>query len=189
MRKWVASVLMLFILFISQTIHAGDAMPQTRQEIIQLEGMDEVVATTYIESAKGYSIWIDMDYLVPQPEDEGAAMDVYGSPQSDPQFKCELVIYQSGIYDYSFEQAVEDTRQMLMENYGNADMLENVDIFTNLHASGFYSIASGNTILYYLVETETEVFHIVITCPHEAVEGFASRVIWMLKSFEIHRER
>ena len=189
MRNRFALILVLSILLIPQAIDAGDTVPQTRQEVIQLEGMDETITTTYVESEKGYSMWIDTDCLVLQPEIEGLGMDVYASPYSNAEFRCELVIYQGGLYDYSFEQAIEDTRQTLLENYANADALENVGIFANLNASGFYAITDDSTILYYLVETETEVFHLVITCPHEAVEGFASRVIWMLRSFEIRNQQ
>ena len=185
MRKNAILLLMLIVLLIPQIMHAGDVVPQTRQEVIQLEGMDETITTTYVISDKGYSMWIDTEYLVQQPEYEGGGIDLYASPYAGVDFRCELVIYQSGLYEYSFDQAMEDTRQILVENYGNADSFENVDIFTITPAGGFYTIADDSTIIYYLVGTDTEVFHLVITCPHEAVEGFASCVIWMLKSFEI----
>jgi len=129
-------MLALFILLIPQAIHAGDVAAQTRQEVIRLEGMDETITTTYVESEKGYSMWIDTDYLVLQPEIEGLGMDVYASPYSSAPFRCELVIYQSGLYDYSFDQAIEDTRQMLVENYGNADALEDVSAGDKMKESG-----------------------------------------------------
>lgn len=189
MRKSVVLVVALVALLVPQAIHAQEDMPRTRQEVIQLEGMEETITTTYVESPKGYSLWIDTAYLVPQPEDEGVGMDVYASPNSTPEFTCELLVYQSGLYDYSFEQAIEDTRQVLMDNYGNADELENVELFANLRGSGLCATADDNTVIYYLAGTETEVFHLVIHCPNEALEGFASRVIWMLKSFEAHGEQ
>jgi hypothetical protein len=78
---------------------------------------------------------------------------------------------------------------MLMENYGNADYLDGIDgeILGDHHnASGFYAMSAEHTILYYLIDTGDYVFSYVITCPNEAMEGFASRVIWMLKSVEIY---
>ena len=187
MRKYPAPVLLLFVLLIPLCLHAGDATPQTRQEIIQIEGMEETVTTTYTQGTKGYAMWIDTDYLVLQPEDEGSDIDVYVSPHVIPGFVCELLITRWSAWGYSFEQAIEDTRQNLMENYGNANTLENVDLFNGLRAGGFYSIDRKYTLITYLAEAEAEVFYyFTIRCPHEAAEGFASRVIWMLRSFEHH---
>ncbi len=166
-------------------VRAGGAAPQTRQETIRIEGMDETITTTYIQSAKGYSLWIDTDVLVLQPEEEGLGMDVYAPPDIVPEVPREMVIYQGGLYDHSFEQATQDTRQVLLDNYGNAETIENADLFDGLNAAGLSATDGDNTILEYLVESDDEVFHIVITCPNEAVEGFGARVLWMLKSFEV----
>ncbi len=84
------------------------------------------------------------------------------------------------------EQAVSDARQVLLDNYGNADRIENADLFGGLNAAGLYAADGDQIILEYLVEAGETVFHISITCPAEAEEGFASRVLWMLRSFALH---
>ena len=190
LRKTLLPILLVIVLLIPTIAYTEGAFPQTREERILLEGMEETVTTTYVESTKGYSLWIDTEYLIPQPEVEGLGMDIYVSPYNNADFHCELAIYESGLYDYSLEQAIKDTRQMLLDNYGNADIIENVDFFDDLRAAGLSAVglsatAENNMIQYYLFESGNWLYHAVITCPQEAEEGFASRVLWMLRSFEV----
>ncbi|MCL2867226.1 MAG: hypothetical protein FWF47_05645 [Clostridia bacterium] len=184
-KKVLSMTLVLIVLLIPILACSDSAIPQTRQERILIEGMEETITTTLVKSGKGYSMWIDTEYLVLQPEIEGLGMDIYVSPYNNTGFHCELAVYESGLYDYSLEQAVEDTRQVLQENYGNEDIIENVNFFEGLRAAGLSATDGDNVILYFLMESDSVLFHTVITCPREAEEGFASRVLWMLRSFEV----
>ena len=185
MRKTLPMILLIIVLLVPMIAYSEDAIPQTREEHISIEGMEEAITTTFVESGKGYSLWIDTECLILQPEIEGLGIDIYVSPYNNADFHCELAIYESGLYDYSLEQAIEDTRQVLLDNYGNAGIIENVDFFGGLRASGLNAVAGDNLTMYFLVESESLLYHAVITCPREAEEGFASRVLWMLRSFEV----
>ena len=184
MRKCLFVFLMLLVMLTPLTAGAGDALPETRRETIRIEGMDETITTTRVISDLGYSMWIDTEYLALRPECGEGIMDVYASPYSDNDFRCELAIYTSSLNEYTFEQVVENTRRTLLANNGNVDPLDDVDVFVNLRASGLYSVDYTRAIMCYFVEAETEIFHVIISCPREAVEGFGARVIWMLGSFK-----
>ena len=188
MRKTLPRILLIIVLLAPMIACSEGAYPRTREERVSLEGMEETITTTYVESTKGYSLWIDTEYLIPQPEVEGLGMDIYVSPCNNADFHCELVVYESGLYDYSLEQAIKDTRQMLLDNYGNAGMIENADSFGSLRGAGLSAADGDHMILYFLLESESLLYHAVVTCPQEAAEGFVSRVLWMLRSFEVIAE-
>lgn len=183
MRKLMLSMLVL-LMFLAPMVHAQEAVLQTREEIIQLEGMDETVTTTYIESSRGYSIWIDTNILALQPEDEGNNIDVYLRPGMDD-MRYEVCIYYNSQLGYTFEQAIRDVQQSMSENFGFAEEFDAEGTFTNLSAVGIYAMDGDTTILQYVVDAGEGEYYVVIKFPQEAAEGFASRVIWMLRSFEI----
>ncbi len=159
--------------------------PQTRQEVIMLEGMEETITTTYTESLKGYAFWMDTNYLQKLPETEGAGMDDYASPTSTEDFRCEMSVYSMGLFDYSFEDAVDDTEQVLLDSYGNAEVFDATETFTNLNAVMVQATSEGRIITQYVVDAGNDAFTIALTYPMEAEEGFAQRVRWMLKSFVV----
>lgn len=183
MKRPMLSLLVLLLL-LTPMVYAQEIAPQTRQEVIQLEGMDETVTTTYIESPRGYSMWIDTDILSLQPESEGNNMDVFLRPDIDDMSYEVSICYNSQL-DYTFEQAIRDVLRTMTENYGFAEEFEADGTFTNLPAVGIYAMEGDTTILQYIVDASDGEYYVVVKFPNEAAEGFASRVIWMLRSFEV----
>lgn len=182
-RRFFLWIFMIALCFISTT-QADDVTLPTRQDIIYLEGVEETVTTTYLKSSRGYSIWIDANYLVLQPEDEGNNMDVFLRPGMND-IRYQVSICYNNQLGYTFEQAVHDVQQSMTENYGFAEAFDMEGTFTNLPAVGIYANDDDTTILQYVVDAGEGEFYIVIMFPQEAAEGFGSRVIQMLKSFKV----
>lgn len=184
MRKQMALLIVILICISNLIAFAEETVLQTRQEVIYLEGVEETVTTTYVESARGYSMWIDTEMLALQPEGEGNDMDVFMRPDTDD-MRYQLVVYYSSQLGYTFEQAAQDVLQTMTDNYGSAEAFEIEDTFENVLAYGFYALDEDITILQYVVDAGAGVYYIAIMFPQEASEGFGSRVIQMLNSFEI----
>jgi hypothetical protein len=198
LRKLFLVILAICLLTVNVAMGEATVAPQTREEVIALEGVEETVTTTYIESQRGYSIWIDTNVLAQVPEIEGAGMDDYAPPQSievtgDPNGTTGnlLSIYATSMNDYSFEQAVEDTRKMLMDSHGNVEdspalgIFSEVNLPANLDAFGLMSTKEDSTIIYYLVPSGDQLFSLSLEYVNEDAEAFVPRVMEMLKSFRV----
>lgn len=162
---------------------------ETRTEIIMLEGMEEEIETTYFESPRGYSFWYDPQSIIPQvwgdEDGEGNDIDTFVPANPDAASPIRLDIYFGGGLSYTLDQAARDTMDMLIENYGQAEAWDVSGMFEDgLLARGFYA-PQGDGVMtdYFLVEANGGAFHIVLTYPLEAAEGYASRIRWMLRSF------
>jgi hypothetical protein len=97
MKKILAVFLSLIVAVIPLIVIAEDFTPDTRQEVIRLEGTDETIITTHIRSDLGYSMWIDTNYLAPQSREEGSDLDLYVSPYATEGFRCELAIRKTSL--------------------------------------------------------------------------------------------
>lgn len=146
--------------------------------------MEETITTTYFESTRDYSIWIDTELLTLQPEDEGIGMDIFVKPNVDDR-RYEVCVYFGGWLDYTFEQAVDAVQENMILNYGFAEAFDVEGTFTDLSACGLYATVDDITILEYIVDMGNGAYYIHIQFPNEAAEGFGSRVIQMLASFEV----
>ncbi len=159
--------------------------PVTREEIIQLEGADETIITTRFESTRGYAMWLDMQYLELLPESEGNDIDEFRYMAADDD-RYSVSINYSGQWEYTFAMACDDVKQVLIDNHGSAEEIDAEGVFTGFDARGFAAKNGDITILEYVVDAGEGSFYIYITFPHEAAEGFGSRMIWMLRSFELN---
>lgn len=183
MKKLLLPVLAIWIVMASLSCADGLAL-QTRTETIFLEGTEETIITTLVESFRGYSLWIDTNYLTLVPEIEGLGMDLFRRPDIED-IRYEIAIYYGGWLDYSFDEDANITLQTMLDNYAIAEEFDVGDTFTGIVARGFYAMDGDMTYLHYVVQREEGAFHINISFPQEASEGFGSRAIQMLKSFVV----
>ena len=181
-NRMVLFVVLAMVLFIPLS-QAAEEMPETRQEVITLEGVDETITTTYFESSRGYSMWIDTSFLSLQPEGEGNDVDVFLRPDLNRGY--EVDINYAGWLGYTFEEAVESARQVLIDNYGVADAFDIEGTFIDLPACGFHAADGDASILQFIVDQGEGAYFIRVLFPQEAAEGFGSRVMQMLNSFEV----
>lgn len=177
--------LLTAILFSLVSLSCAEApLLQTRTESIFLEGVEETITTTRIETYRGYSWWIDTDYLTLIPEVEGLGMDLFRRPDTEDN-RYEVAIYYGGWLGYTFEEDAEITLQNMLDNYANAEEFDIDRTFADLPARGFCATEGDMTFLHYVVDVGEGAYHIGISFPQEAAEGFGSRVIQMLRSFEV----
>ena len=187
MRKNALLLVLALLLFAAPVASAEGEAPKTRTETITLEGMPEEITTTYFESARGYSFWYDAESIKPQAWDgeEGEGGDVDTFVPADPNAAAvRLDIYFGGAIDYTLDQAVQDTLDSLTLNYGDAGVQSETP-FEGYEARMCYADDGKTSIEYFLVAVEGGIYHIVLTCPVEAGEGFGARIWQMLKSFQV----
>jgi len=173
--------LLLAIAMLIAAVAAAEGAP-TRRETVRIEGVEEEIETVYFESSRGYSIWIDPNYLALQDAVQGDDVDHFAA-QGDLEMGME--IYFAGGLDESLQKIADDVMDLLLDNYGQVEELDASGVFPNFAALGFFSPHDGICVEYYLVEVAGSAFHIVMTYPEEAAEGFAARVRAMLSSFEM----
>lgn len=184
MKKVVLPILAAIFVAMASLAFAEAAAPQTRTETISLEGTEETIITTYVETYRGYSLWIDTNYLALVPEIEGLGMDLFRRPDSEDN-RYEVAIYYAGWLGYTFEEDAEITLQNMQDNYAGAEKFDTEGTFTGLPARGFHATDGDMSYLHYVIDAGEGAFHIDISFPSEAAEGFAARVIRMLGSFEV----
>ncbi|MCL1963809.1 MAG: hypothetical protein FWF69_01960 [Firmicutes bacterium] len=185
MKKMLLMAMALMLLIMPMAC-ADETAPQTREEIILIEGMEETITTTYYHSDRGYSIWLDTGILEVQPEVEGIGFDILRLPGADGLAGYEVdILYAPFGLGRSFEDAAKDLRQSLLERYGNAEQFETDEIFTDLHAYGFFTEEENHYIVSYAVDQGEGAFYITICYPADAAEWFGVRVARMLGSFAV----
>lgn len=184
MKKKVLLIFVTGLMALASLSYAESPIPVTREESIYLEGVEETITTTRFESQRGYSLWIDTDYLTLQPEGEGNDIDEFLRPDTEDRRYLVAINY-DGVLGYTFEEAAESALQVLTDNHAGAEEFDIEGTFTGLTARGFCATDGDMTFLKYVVDAGEGAFYIYITFPREAAEGFGSRAIQMLKSFEI----
>lgn len=184
MKKMVLPLLVAILTTLGSWALAEAPALQTRTESIFLEGTEETITTTRVESYRGYSWWIDTSCLALIPEVEGLGMDLFRRPDIEDS-RCEVAVYYAGWLGYTLGDDVESTLQTMKDNYASVEALDVGDTFTDLAARGFRATDGDMRYLHYIVDAGEGAFHIDVSFPLEAAEGFGARVIQMLRSFEV----
>lgn len=175
-------LIMLAMLLLSMPAVLAEQAPETRQETIRLEGMEERITTTRFVSPRGYAFWYDPEIIVPREADEGNDIDDFVRPDAvDDMYQ--LSVHYGEALGYSFEQAATDVEQTMKESYSESGVIEKAPF--SFECQGFYGRSGDQTSLYYVVKAGDGAFYIHVRYPSEAAEGFGDRIGQMLESFEI----
>jgi len=183
MRRTI--IIVLAILFgLSSLIVLAES--QKRTETIMLEGMDEEIETTRIESDRGYAIWLDTSMFELLPEGEGAGYDQYAPIGAGYGSPVRLCIHGWSAPDYTVDDALRDTMTTLAENGYQTYEFELAEGFLESYeVRGAYGIKDDELhVVYYLIGTENGIYYASIEYPMEAAEGSAARLMRAMASFE-----
>lgn len=176
---------LLMIAFMLMPGFAAAEQSETRMETIMLEGVAEEIETTRFESNRGYSIWLDTSRFELLPEDEGGGVDQYVPIDGGYGSPVMLTIHGWNPIDYTIDDAQRDTMSMLTDNGFQAEEMELAKDFLEAYEiRGISGIMDDQFMLYYLIGTQSGIYYASIECPMEAAEGFATRLIYAVASFE-----
>lgn len=125
---------------------------------------------------------------MPSPMDKGkgGGADIFVPVNPDALSPISLTITFDNSDEFStLEGAIQKTLVMMTENYVNVDEGDTGDLFADFDAHVIWAQDGDLSICRYLVSGNYGVFQFILIYPLEAAEGYGSRILWMLKSFEI----
>lgn len=159
--------------------------PQTRKTIIFLEGMEETITETRLDTGRGYAIWYDAEMFALMPEDEGGGMDTLLPAHDTASQAIAFSVVPSGAMT---EEYAAETAEAIPESLAdNGFTVAPIDVATLAQpylVSGYQGTKEDAVIEVYFINAEDEYYTITLEYPQEAAEGYGARMQGMLLTFE-----
>lgn len=179
----IALAMMLALLFALGA--AAETLPETREDVIALEGMDEAVTLTRFDSERGYRLWVDAAMFAFVPAGEGNDIDAFcpANPEAVP--GVSLSIHYSAQLGYAFGDAERDVRQNLLDNGFEVTDADAAALFPKYPAAGFHGVKGDAILEEYVIASGEGAFYLTLAYPLITAEGFGTRMRYMAATFEI----
>ena len=159
--------------------------PETRTVISMIEGMEETVTLTRLDTGRGYEVWYDAQYFVLMPEDEGGGMDVLVPASEDAELGIAFSVVASGMTGPEnvdlHAQAIADT--LADSGYEGVTPVDGIVLENAELVAGYHGVQEGRVVQVNLVKAGEEYFTVTLEYPQEVAEGYGSRMTAMLQTF------